>query len=116
MSTLIPLRNVNRSAKVGIGIKDLSSAKATYVNLENKRQLRDLGRHTTLGQFIQVGAPRYQLDAGVIESGGVVTPRANSLTLDISAAKYTSVDGLSTIGTAAAGTQAVTPDATNPLV
>jgi hypothetical protein len=115
MSTILGIRPLNRSAKQGIGIKDVVTNKTTFVNIENKRVARDLARHMTLGQSITANPARFQLDTATIDQGGVVSPRTGSLVLDVSAVNYTSLDGASK-GTVAAGTLTLTPNATNPLV
>lgn len=122
MSTLVGVKPYNRSAKVGIGIKDVVPGKTTWVNLEKARVLRDLARHVTLGQIFQSQPARYQLDTAQVDQGGLVTPRTGSLTLDVSAINITYTSGTDSVYTKgataskAAGTQAVTPNATNPLV
>lgn len=113
MSTFIGLRPLNRSAKQGIGLKDVVANKTTFVNIENKRVQRDLARHSTLGQSIQANPARFQLDTGIVEGGGVVTPRTGSLVLDVAAANLTALDGV-TKGASAAGTATVAPNATLP--
>lgn len=121
MSTLVGLRKYHRSAKVGIGSKDLTSDRTTWVNVENPRSIRDLARHISIGQFFVSQPARFQLDTAQVTQGGLVTPRTGSLTLDVSAAnlKYLKTDSVYTADATAsyaAGTQAVTPNATNPLV
>lgn len=120
MSTLIGVRPLNRSAKVGLGTKDLVFGRFTYVNIDRGRVVRDLGHHASIGQFIVQQGARYQQDSARV-SGGVVTPRANSLTLDIVPGylTYQQTDATYTkdvIQAFAALTQAVTPDATLPKV
>lgn len=122
MSTLLGVRSLNRSAKVGIGVKDLVANKTTWVNTENSRVIRDLARHTSIGQLIETQPARYQLDTAQVSQGGLVTARAGSVTLDISASSLTYVAGADavytpgTVVSVAATTQAVSPNATNPLV
>lgn len=122
MSTLVNYRLAARSPKVGIGIKDLSGLKGTWVNLENSRVRRDIARHKAIGQTIEAQPARYQLDTAQVEQGGVVTPRAGSLTLDIAPSVIKYVAGKNatytpdTVVSVGALTQAVTPNATNPLV
>jgi hypothetical protein len=119
---MIGLRPTNRSAKLGVGVKDISTGKVSWVNLDNQRVLRDFARHSTLGQWVQVGPQRYQQDTAQIGGGGAVSPRTGSLTLDIAAGALTYVAGSDSVYTKgntaswAALTQAVTPNATNPLV
>lgn len=120
MSALVGVRPFNRSAKVGLGSKDLTYNKTIWVNIENSRVKRDLARHTTLGQFDIVQPARYQRDTATV-NGGVVTPRTASLTLDVAAGNLTylasnSVYTKDVVASFAAGTQAVTPNATNPQV
>lgn len=126
MSTMIGLRTLNRSAKIGVGAKDASPTKTTWANVDNPRVARDLARHATLGQIFQSQPARYQIDTARVEGGGVVTPRTASLTLDVGAGALTYV-GLAPPVSAtiyvkgstaswAAGTQAVTPDAATPLL
>lgn len=115
MSTIVGIKPLNRSAKVGLGAKDLITGKQVFVNIDNKRVARDLARHTSIGQLFESNPARYQLDTGTVDQGGSVTPRTASLTLDISATYYTALDGIAK-GSFAAGTQAVTPDSANPLV
>jgi hypothetical protein len=74
---MVGLRPLNRSAKLGIGAKDVSSGKTTWVNLDNPRVARDLARHSTLGQTFQSGT-FWQGDAGTVESGGIVTVTGNT--------------------------------------
>ena len=73
MSTMIGIKPLHRSAKIGIGMKDVVPGKTTWINIDNQRVARDLARHSTLGQTFPVGAPFYQDDAGTVELGGVVT-------------------------------------------
>lgn len=113
MSTMVGLRPVNRSAKLGVGAKDVVTGKTTFVNIENKRAQRDLARHSTLGQMFQANPARFQLDTGTVEGGGTVTPRTGSLVLDVSAASVLALDG-TTRGNSAAGTATVAPNATLP--
>lgn len=120
MSTMLGLRPTNRSAKLGIGAKDVVTGKVTWVNLDSQRAARDYARHATLGQWVQVGPPRYQADTAQVGIGGLVTPRTGSLTLDISAGSLVYVAGTDSVYTKgataswAALTQAVTPNATLP--
>ena len=122
MSTFIGLRPLHRSAKIGVGSKDLASGRTTWVNLENPRAVRDLARHSSIGQFAVVQPARFQLDTANVEIGGLVTPRTGSLTVDISAAQLTYVAGTNATYTKgatvseAANTQAITANATNPQV
>lgn len=115
MSTMIGIRSLNRSAKFGVGIKDVVYGKTVYVNVEHKRVARELGRHSSIGQFMTVNPARYQLDTAIVTNGGSVTPRTASLVLDVNAANITYLDNVTT-GTLAAGTATVVPDAANPLV
>lgn len=121
MSTLVGVRPLSRSASVGIGSKDVKQGKITWVNIESSRVLRDLSRHTSIGQLAVVHGGRYQQDTAQAV-GGVVTPRTGSLTLDISAATLTYTQGTDSVYTkgvnvnVAAATQAVTPSATLPQV
>jgi hypothetical protein len=120
MSTLIAYRKASRSPHVGLGGKDLSGTKSTWVNLENPRARRDLARHISIGQVVETQAARFQNDTAQVESGGVVTPRTGSLTVDISALSLKYVAGTDAVYTkdavvsAAALTQAITPSATLP--
>lgn len=122
MSTFVGLRRYHRSAAVGIGAKDVSNSKTTWVNVENSRVARDLARHVTLGQVFHSQPARFQLDTAQVTQGGLVTPRTGSLTLDVSALQLSYVAGNDAVYTKgataslAAGSQAVTPNATNPLV
>lgn len=125
MSTLIGLRPVSRSAKVGVGVKDLVSGKTTFVNLDNPRVARDLARHAAIGQSVVTQPAIYALNTATIERGGKVTPRDGSVTLDVSAATLRYNVGVDAVYTSTysgqtasivAGTRAVTPDSTNPLV
>lgn len=115
MSTMVGLKPLNRSSKIGLGAKDVVTGKTTFVNLDNKRVARDLARHSALGQTFPVSPARYQLDTGTVESGGSVTPRTGSLVLDVSAASLLALDG-TTRGNSAAGTATVAPNATLPQV
>ncbi len=120
MSTLISYRKASRSPSVGLGGKDLSGTQSTWVNLDNPRARRDLARHISIGQVIETQAARFQNDTAQVESGGVVTPRTGSLTVDISALSLKYVAGTNAVYTkdaivsAAALTQAITPSATLP--
>lgn len=113
MSTMIAVKSLHRSAKIGLGAKDVVPNKVTYVNIDNRRVARDLARHATLGQTFPVNPPRFQLDTGVVDQGGAVTPRTGSLVLDVAAANLTALDG-TTKGASAAGTATVAPNATLP--
>jgi hypothetical protein len=115
MSQLLPVRGFNRSQRVGIGGKDLRPDRSVYVNIDNKRVIRDLARHSTLGAIFPVGATIFQDDKGVVEVGGTVATRATTLVVDVSAASGQKTDG--TNWSAAAGTATVgAADATNPRV
>ncbi len=122
MSTFVAIKSAARSPKVGIGVKDITNARGTWVNVENPRNTRDLGRHVSVGQFYEVQPARYQLDTATVESGGTVTPRTGSLTLDTAAATIKYVQGTDAVYTKgnlaslAAGTAVVVPNATLPLV
>lgn len=112
MSTMIGLRPLNRSAKIGIGAKDVTTGKTTFVNLDNQRVARDLSRHSTLGQFVQV-ANFWQGDAGTVESGGIVT--VDGLTASSTAVTIRDASGALLNG--AADTEVLTaPVATNGRV
>lgn len=121
MSTFVGVRPYHRSAKIGLGGKDAVTGKATWINLDNPRVLRDYARHVSIGQLFEAQPARFQLDTAQVD-GGVVTPRQGSLTLDIAALNLTYVagtDAVYTVGATAsktAGTQAVTPSATLPQV
>lgn len=122
MSTMLGLRPVNRSARLGLGVKDVVTGKVTWVNLDSQRVQRDFARHSSIGQWVQVSPARYQQDTAQVGAGGLVTPRTGSLTLDISAGALTYVVGNNSVYTKgntaswAALTQAVTADATLPRV
>ena len=96
MSTMLPIRQLNRSAKVGIGSKDAAAGRTVLVNIDNQRVARDLARHSAIGQLFQVGSAFWQDDAGVVEAGGVVT--VNGFV-----ASATAVSGRSLAGTAFSG-------------
>ena len=119
---MIAYRKTTRSPGVGIGSKDISGSKSTWVNVENPRTLRDIARHNSIGQFIETQPARYQGDTAMVESGGIVTPRTGSLTVDISATVLKYVAGTDAVYTkdavvsVAALTQAITPSATLPQV
>lgn len=113
MSTIIAVKPLHRSAKIGLGNKDVTSNRVTFVNVDNKRVARDLARHATLGQTFPVNPPRFQLDTGTVDLGGLVTPRTGSLTVDVTAANLTALDGV-TKGASVAGTAVVAPNATLP--
>lgn len=116
MSTMVGLKSLNRSAKVGLGSKDLVQGRTTYVNIENKRVQRDLARHTTLGQIFEANPGRYQFDAGIVKQGGIVTPRTGSLVLDVTPTYIatSNADDAVTGAMVAAGTATVAPNATLP--
>jgi hypothetical protein len=115
MSTMVGFRGTGRS-RTRVGGKALTSDKTTLVNLDNKRAFRDLVRHGSIASTsIQVVAPFFQNDDGVVEQGGAVTNRATGLVLDVSAVHFTRASGAK--GTGAAGTATVgAADATNPRV
>lgn len=115
MSTLIPFKALNRSQSVDIGAKKLSTSKFALLNVDSSRVQRDLARHTTLGALLQVGAPIWQGDDGIVTGGGVVTARATTLVLDVAATGYRTaagVDAVAAVGTATIGAA----DVTNPRV
>lgn len=124
MSTMLGFRPLHRSAKVGLGLKDAVPGKVTYINLDNARTYRDLARHATLGQVIELGPARFQLDSAQVVQGGSVAPRTGSLVLDVTAANVSYLRdefvGVAYTkggtGASAAGIATVTPDATNPLL
>lgn len=122
MSTMIGLKPLHRSAKVGAGAKDVVPGRTTWINVDNQRVARDLARHTSIGQLFAAQAARYQQDTAQVGAGGVVSPRTGSLTLDIAAGALVYVAGSNSVYTKgvatswAALTQAVTPNATLPLV
>lgn len=113
MSTMLAVRPLHRSAKIGLGGKDAAPGKTVLVNIDNPRVQRDLARHSSIGQIFQVGSPFFQNDAGTVEVGGVVT-------VDGVTASSTAVSGRSNAGVAfsgAADTEALTlPVATNGRV
>lgn len=115
MSTILGLRSFNRSQKFALGDKSLTVGKTALINVENKRVQRDVARHSALGSFIQVLAPFFQNDDGIVEQAGRVTTRATGLVLDVSAVNYTRASGVA--GSGVAGTATVTAaDVTNPRV
>lgn len=122
MSTLINYRLTVRSPKAGIGIKDLSGSKGTWVNVEDTRVLRDLARHSAISQYFEAQPARYQGDTAQVSLGGVVTPRAGSLTVDIAPSQLKYVAGTDAVYTKDASvavgalTQAITPHATLPQI
>lgn len=115
MSTMVGIKPLNRSAKVGLGAKDLVFGRQTFVNLDNNRNVRDMARHTSIAQFIESNPARFQLDTGTVDTGGTVTPRTGSLVLDVAAAGVTALDKV-TKGASVAGTATVAPNATLPLL
>lgn len=112
---MVGIKPLGRSAKVGLGNKDVVPNKVTFVNIDNKRVARDLARHSSIGQTFPANPPRFQLDTATVDQGGLVAPRTGSLVLDVGAVNYTALDG-TTKGSVAAGTVTLTPNATNPLV
>lgn len=115
MSTIVTLRNFNRSQGVRIGGKKLRSNADTFVNVDSPRVQRDLGRHSAIGAFLHTGTAFFQLDDGYVTNGGVVSNRATGLVLDVSPVSFITAAGATV--SAAAGTATVgAADATNPRV
>lgn len=115
MSILVPIRAFSRSQKYDIGGKSISPTRTTYVNVEGGRSQRDLSRHSAIGAVLQVGPAFFQNDDGTVDGGGVVTTRATTLVVDISAVRWTSAAKVA--GNAAAGTATLgAADATNPRI
>lgn len=124
MSTMIGFRKLARSPSVGLGLKDAAPGRAVQVNLDNARVARDLARHATLGQVLEIGPARFQLDTAQVALGGTVTPRTASLVLDVTATnviylrdEFVGVAyAKNGTGASAVGTATVVPDAALPLV
>lgn len=117
MSIIVGYRNLHRSQDVQLGDKSVSKTRTgvTWVNVDNPRVYRDLGRHSSLGNIIPVSGPHYQGDDGIVRAGGKVTARASGLVLDVTATQITNAAG--TDSTAAAGTATIgAADATNPRI
>ena len=117
MSTLVGFRNFNRSRDIQYGDKTLAKTTGgvTYVNVDNPRVHRDIGRHAAIGGVYQVAGPHWQADDGVIRAGGKATVRATGLVVDVSAVELTSAAGTNVSG--AAGTATIgTADGTNPRI
>lgn len=115
MSTMLGFRSYSRSQKFDLGGKSLTTGATALVNIENKRVQRDVGRHSAIGSMIQVMAPFFQNDDGVIERSGKVTVRATTLVTDVSETYFTRASGVA--GSGVAGTATVTAaDITNPRV
>lgn len=116
MSTILGVRAFNRSQKFSIGDKAASPTQTALVNVDSKRVQRDIARHASIGALLQVQAPFFQNDDGVVTQGGKVTVQATGLILNVSAINFTRGDGTTT-GSGAAGTATVgAADATNPRI
>ncbi len=116
MSTMISLRGMGRNKSVDVDGKPIRGDKTTYVNLDNSRVRRDIGKHSAIGGAIfPYGDTFFQNDDGTVSGGGKVTTRATTLVTDVSAtvvvkasaAKLSIAAGTATIGAA---------DATNPRI
>lgn len=115
MSLMVGFRSLSRKFNADVGGRGFTTATTTWVNLDNKRVARDLARHSSIGQLVQVGS-FWKSDDGVVDFGGKVTVRATGLVLDVSAVNFTRGDG-TTKGSGAAGTATVgAADATNPRI
>ena len=115
MSQLVPFRGFNRSQKVGLGGKDLRPNASTFINIDNPRVIRDLGRHSAIGSIFAVGSAFYQNDDGYVEYGGSVTKQAAGLVLDVTTGGFRRANGAA--GTITAGTATLgAADATNPRI
>jgi hypothetical protein len=116
MSTLLGLRALNRSKRINIDGKPLTTDKTALVNVENPRVFRDLARSSTLGgAYIQVLAPFFQNDDGRVDQGGKVATRATTLVLDIGSVNFTRASGAKGSNPAATATLAAA-DVTNPRI
>lgn len=115
MSTLVPIRAFNRSQRFDIASKAVSPTVTKYVNVDSGRVQRDLARHSAIGAVLQVGPSFFQNDDGWVTGGGVVTPRATTLVVDVGAVSW--VNAAKVAGNSAAGTATLgAADATNPRI
>jgi len=113
---MIGFRSTSR-LKTRVGVKAVTGdGKVTLLNLDNKRVFRELQRHNSLASStLMVVAPFFQGDDGVVELGGVVSTRATTLVLDVTALNFTRTSGVA--GTGVVGTATVgAADITNPRV
>lgn len=115
MSQLAPYRAFNRSQRVRISGKTLSPTVTSWINIDSSRSQRGLAAHSSIGAVRSVGAPFYHGDDGVIERGALVTTRATTLVVDVSAGSLVSAAGTRVAVPAATGT-VTTADATNPRI
>lgn len=86
MAEILGIRAFNRSQRVRVGLKELTTNKTAYVNLSNGRVRRDLQNHSSIGAFLTV-EPLQEIGAvnGFVLAGGSVTASAvPDLNLDVS--------------------------------
>lgn len=111
MSLFAGYRAFNRSQTVRVGGKELSPTTTTWLNLDNKRVQRDIGRHSSIGGLHQVSGAVIVNTGGYVENGGVVTVSGAT-------ASSTAVAGRLNSGAVFTHTADTTtvggPDATNP--
>jgi hypothetical protein len=112
MSTMVGLRGLARQTKFDIGGKSFVSGKTTWLNVDNPRVARDLQRHSAIGQSVQVGAPFYSPDDGVVLQGCVASGTAVAGQIAVSAGVIQTAAGASV--TVPAANITVTDPATNP--
>lgn len=112
MSTMVSVRTFARGGNVSLGDKTLRSDKTAYVNIDNRRVMRDIARHSSIGQIFPYGDTYFQNDDGVVTQGGKVTVRTTTLVTDVSATYITRAGGgliaIANAGTATIGAANVT--------
>ena len=113
---MVSVRTFSRGGHVSLGDKTLRSDKTAYVNIDNRRVMRDIARHSSIGQIFPYGDTYFQNDDGVVTQGGKVTVRATTLVTDVSPTYITRAAGGSiSIGTAGTATIGAA-DVTNPRI
>jgi hypothetical protein len=96
---------------------------SVIVDLDDPKTRADIGHHASIGQLQVIGpvariANGVAANAAVVDQGLVVTPRAGSLVLDVSAGRFrwNSAGTWTTVNVAATTVTLGAADATNPRV
>jgi hypothetical protein len=87
VSELLPVRSFQRGRTVGVGLRDLSVNKTSYVNIARGDVRRDINRHSAVGAVLPVGTVVRSIEAGTIAAGGQVDegPVSTDLILRVAA-------------------------------
>lgn len=85
MAEILGIRAFNRSQRVRVGLKELTTNKTAFVNLDNGRVRRDLQNHSSIGAFLTVSTIQsIGVAGGFIVANGVITdPNPADLKLNV---------------------------------